>query len=86
MKIILSRKGFDSSNGFMPSPILPDGTLLSLPIPSDEVDLNTYSDLSYGNLTYFDIIKSLNPKTILRGDQSTLMSPCWNPQSKAVDE
>lgn len=75
MKIILSRKGFDSSNGFMPSPILPDGTLLSLPIPSDEVDLNTYSDLSYGNLTYFDIIKSLNPKTILRGDSFCHLDP-----------
>lgn len=35
MKIILSRKGFDSSAGGVPSPILPDGTLLSLPIPED---------------------------------------------------
>ncbi len=34
MKIIFSRKGFDSSYGGMPSPILPDGSLLSLPIPS----------------------------------------------------
>lgn len=33
MKIILSRKGFDSQNGGYPSPILEDGTLLSLPIP-----------------------------------------------------
>jgi len=33
MKIILSRKGFDSSYGGYPSPILPDKTLLSLPIP-----------------------------------------------------
>src|SRR6266516_2251034 len=32
MKIILSRKGFDSEYGQIPSPILPDGTLLSLPI------------------------------------------------------
>ena len=34
MKIILSRKGFDSGYGGCPNPILPDGTLLSLPIPS----------------------------------------------------
>lgn len=34
MKIILSRKGFDSSYGGYPSPILPDGSLLSIPIPS----------------------------------------------------
>ena len=33
MKIVLSRKGFDSGNGKVPSPILPDGTLVSLPIP-----------------------------------------------------
>ena len=35
MKIMLSRKGFDSTkeDGGYPSPILPDGTLLSLPVP-----------------------------------------------------
>lgn len=33
MKIILSRKGFDSSSGGVPSPIFPDGQILSLPIP-----------------------------------------------------
>lgn len=33
MKIILSRKGFDSGAGGIPSPIMPDGRLLSLPIP-----------------------------------------------------
>jgi Nucleotide modification associated domain 3 len=32
-RIILSRKGWDSSSGGKPSPILPDRTLLSLPIP-----------------------------------------------------
>lgn len=34
MKIILSRKGFDSVNGGVPSPIFPDGRILSLPIPA----------------------------------------------------
>lgn len=33
MKLILSRKGFDTHNGGGPSPILPDGRMLSLPIP-----------------------------------------------------
>ena len=33
MKIVLSRKGFDSNNGGVPSPILPDGTVVFLPIP-----------------------------------------------------
>ncbi len=33
-KLILSRKGFDSASGGCPSPIFPDGTMFSLPIPS----------------------------------------------------
>lgn len=33
MKIILSRKGFDSDNGGCPSPIFPNDRLYSLPIP-----------------------------------------------------
>lgn len=32
MKVILSRKGFDSTYGGYPSLILPDGELISLPI------------------------------------------------------
>ena len=46
MKVVISRKGFDSSAGWMPSPILEDGRLVPLPIPSksdnvrmDEVDV-----------------------------------------------
>jgi hypothetical protein len=34
MKIIFSRKGFDSQYGRVPSPILSDGSLQTLPIPS----------------------------------------------------
>lgn len=33
MKIVLSRRGFDSALGGVASPILPDGSMLSLPIP-----------------------------------------------------
>lgn len=33
MNIVLSRKGFDTVNGAIPSPIFPDGTMLSFPIP-----------------------------------------------------
>lgn len=36
MKIILSRKGFDSTSGGVPSPIFPDGRILSLPIPDKQ--------------------------------------------------
>jgi len=59
MKLILSRKGFDSSAGRMPSPILPDGTLLSLPIPTDADPEFTYGDLQYGQSSYHEIISQL---------------------------
>lgn len=45
MKIIFSRKGFDSSSGGGPSPIV-DGRALSLPIP----DSKGISRTTYGNL------------------------------------
>ena len=60
MKVILSRKGFDSSNGGCPSPLMPDGTLLSMPIPSDDPD--TYEDLVYEGTSYAEILKQLQPK------------------------
>jgi len=44
MKIIFSRKGFDSSAGGFPSLIFPDGTLFSIPIPSSKDNI-LYSDL-----------------------------------------
>ncbi len=60
MKIILSRKGFDSSNGKIPSPIMPDGTLLSMPIPT--VDGIRFDELEYEGVSYQDILGQLNPK------------------------
>lgn len=62
MKIILSRKGFDSTNGGCASPIMPDGTLLSMPIPSDESNDVYYSDIEWNNNTYSDLLHQLCPK------------------------
>lgn len=55
MKVILSRKGFDSATGGMPSPLLPDGTLLSLPIPARVgphrfCDIRTPTGMSYARV------------------------------------
>lgn len=44
MKVIFSRKGFDSAAGGIPSPIFPDGRLFSVPIPS-RYDNDTYDAL-----------------------------------------
>jgi hypothetical protein len=69
MKIILSRKGFDSANGGYPSPLLPDGRLVSLPIPEGEPHGNPilYSDLYLDRgKTYYDLMWDLFPRPRLR--------------------
>ena len=45
MKLIFSRKGFDSSSGGRPSPIFPDGTMVSIPIP-DQASTIAYQDIA----------------------------------------
>ena len=42
MKVVLSRKGFDSANGGIMSPIFEDGTMVSFPIPSKDVRRTTF--------------------------------------------
>jgi hypothetical protein len=44
---------------------MPDGTLLSMPIPSK--DKLTYSDLAYQSLSYDQLLGQLNPKKSYRG-------------------
>jgi hypothetical protein len=65
-KIIISRKGFDTGNGHIPSPIMEDGTLLSLPIPSKKDVEVSYGDLFYNGKKYSDIIQSLSPNTKIK--------------------
>ncbi len=74
MKVILSRKGFDNQYGGQPSPILPDGTLLSLPIPMVGEE-HSFGDLSHNSLSYFEIIGSLNPKTKLTKNTKCHLDP-----------
>lgn len=86
--LILSRKGFDSGYGGMPSPILPDGRLLPLPIPAehdrfrmehlqeDGVDLPALlADLSRGQHSLSTHIH-LDPDLNRRAD---LRLPGWRP-------
>ncbi|MFC1513456.1 hypothetical protein ACFL5P_00430 [candidate division KSB1 bacterium] len=66
MKVILSRKGFDSSAGGYPSPILPNGTLLSIPIPAK--NRIKYSELkTVLNLSYFDVMSQIYPNMKING-------------------
>ncbi|PWT76005.1 MAG: hypothetical protein C5B60_04620, partial [Chloroflexi bacterium] len=62
MKVILSRKGFDSSYGGSPSVILPSGQLLSFPIPHTIGSLR-YSDITKTtDYTVAELITSLTSK------------------------
>lgn len=74
-KIILSRKGFDSSFGGYPSPILPDGTLLSIPIPEEKSKIK-YSQLSFTieGKACFDIMKDLYGEQINNGKKPMKLS------------
>lgn len=58
MRLILSRKGFDSGSGGCPSPILSDGRLYSLPIP-DKTSGVAYRDLYINKHNMADIICDL---------------------------
>ena len=58
VKIILSRKGFDSKYGGIPNLIMPNGDLVFLPIPELNSGMS-YSNLIYGNSTYEKILKDL---------------------------
>lgn len=70
MKIIFSRKGFDSSAGGFPSPIFPDGSLFSIPIPSSK-DNVLYSDLEmeYESETIQSILNDLTGHRILHNKE-----------------
>ncbi len=58
MKLVLSRKGFDSSAGGFPSPIFPDGRMLSLPIP-DKQGVTTYKDVATSVGPMSDLLQQL---------------------------
>lgn len=66
MKVILSRKGFDSESGGYASPILPNGRLLSLPIPNTP-DSTRYCELKLTpSMTYYDLMQDLNKKKYIK--------------------
>jgi len=65
MRVILSRKGFDSTIGGYPSPII-NGTPFSLPIPDSEDEIR-YSDLRFNGKNYLEIMQGLGIETYLEG-------------------
>ena len=67
MKLIFSRKGFDSSAGGVPSPIY-QGHAISLPIPSDMRSDTSYDDLGVGFLVEYLTRGRLIGRTLCHND------------------
>ena len=65
MKLILSRKGFDSQSGGCPSPIFPDDTLYSLPIPDSDSKI-AYGELQHDDINTGEIVEDLTDKDVKR--------------------
>ena len=68
MKLILSRKGFDSASGGCPSPIFPDGTdkrksMYSLPIP----DCSWQDEVAYRDLVFDGVNNGVNVGSLVHG-------------------
>ena len=79
MKIIFSRKGFDSGSGGCPSPVLPDGRLLPLPIPDKRSPL-AYHDINWGDYNAGSVVESVTNGRIKAGARAHL-DPDLNPSS-----
>jgi len=73
LKIILGRKGFDSGYGGHPSPIMPNGDMISMPIPSSTDNIN-YCNLKYEGKAYSEIMKELYKGYIKTGNAKVEIS------------
>lgn len=71
MNLILSRKGFDSAAGGCPSPILPDGRMVSLPIPDAEAEVR-YGALSRNGIPLGGLVRDLTGGRIGPEDRAHL--------------
>ncbi len=76
-RLIISRKGFDGANGRVASPIFPDGTMFSLPIPDPNELQISYGDLRHGDVNVGDVVEDLTSGHISR-DHGALLSPDIN--------
>ncbi len=73
MRLILSRKGFDSSSGGGPSPIFPDGSMIALPIPDRRSPVR-YCDLVWRGRNLGEIVAQLT-RGRRRGEHGAHLDP-----------
>lgn len=86
MKIIFSRKGFDSVAGEIPSPIFPSGKLCSLPIPETASNGRTcrYGDVQVGQESLAKVVQDLKGRfrgELLTSNSLVHLDPDLNPES-----
>ena len=75
MKIVLSRKGFDSGTGKTPSPVFPDGQILSLPIPAPRkypVSSKRFRDVLWDDRSLAPLVECLSE---VQGEQWCHLDP-----------
>jgi hypothetical protein len=95
MRLILSRKGFDSGSGGCPSPIFPDGSMISLPIPEKTSPIR-YDELNWRGRNLGDLVNTLSRgKQLARyrahldpdlREDSLQRNPGWRPSLGQVDK
>ena len=83
MRIILSRKAFDSGSGGVPSPILDDGRMIPLPIP-DKASPIRYQDLSWDGTSVGPLVAALT-KGRIPATHFAHLDPDVNPGSLPRD-
>ena len=71
MKVIISRKGFDSQNGGVPSAILPDGRLVPFPIPSLN-DPSAFGNVMVNGVAVGELVEALTRSKFSRADKCHL--------------
>lgn len=95
MRIILSRKGFDSSAGACASPILPGGLIQSLPIPSDGAPIS-FLDIHCEHAPLGSLVEALTRGRVSRSHPAHLdpdlqpaarsRLPGWRPAFGQIDK
>lgn len=82
MRTILSRKGFDSANGRVASPIFPSGEMCSLPIPQPDPSRLTapihYSQIAYNGQSLASIVSGLTGGLAV----SYILNDAWLPHQR----
>ncbi len=71
VRIVLSRKGFDSANGGVASPVLPGGRIVSLPIPSKAAPVS-YRDIRVNGEELGPMVEGLTRGRVKRADRAHL--------------